>query len=66
MLQVRDELIIRVKLNLLPELSAYTLADLSRVDEKLSTIGADYRVGKENGIKVDIRATQVEQPRDFI
>jgi hypothetical protein len=55
-----------MQLNRLPEPGAHILAELSRVDEKLGMIGADYRVGKENGVKGDIRATQVEQPRDFI
>ena len=41
--EVREELVVRVQLNLLPELGAYILDELSWIDEKFGMIGADYR-----------------------
>lgn len=50
----------------MPELDAHVMADLFLVDEKSSAVCADHRISEENGVKVDIRPTQIEQPCGFV
>ena len=53
-------------MDLLSKLRQHVLANLIRVDEQDRVVCGDDCVGKEDGIELDIRAAQVEQPRDLV
>jgi hypothetical protein len=53
-------------LDLLPKLRLHLRADLFRVYKQHRVVCGDYRVGKEDGIELDVGAAQVEQPRDLV
>lgn len=64
--QVLEERVVRMDLDFAAEVRAHFVVYLARVDEKNSAILRDHSVGEKNRVEADVRAAQVEQPRDLV
>ena len=64
--EVVEELVVRLKLDTIAQMSTDDVIDLVGVDKQNSLVLGDDRISEEDRVEVDVGAAKVVQPSDFI